>query len=152
MALEPKDSNFVEKVRESFARQPAMALIVAELMKVEAGAVDIRLPYRKDLTQQNGFLHAGITSAIVDTACGYAAFSLMPARTDVVTSEFKINLLSPGRGDYFLAEGRILKAGKTLLVARGDVFAFRKDEKKLVATVLATIICVSRPRAISNRR
>ena len=108
----------------------------------EAGEVDIRLPYRKELTQQNGFLHAGITAAIVDSACGYAAFSLMPEGADVLTAEFKINLLSPAFGEYFLAEGRILKAGKTLTIARGDVYAVTGGEKKLVATVLATIVCV----------
>jgi uncharacterized protein (TIGR00369 family) len=142
MALVPKDNKFAEKVRESFARQPVMAFIGAELLKIEAGEVDIGLPYRKDLTQQNGFLHAGITAAIVDSACGYAAFSLMPAGSDVLTAEFKINLLSPALGDYFLAEGRILKAGKTLTVARGDVFTVRQDEKKLIATLLSTIVCV----------
>jgi uncharacterized protein (TIGR00369 family) len=142
MALEPKDNNFVEKVRDSFARQPVMAFIGAELAKVEAAEVDIGLPYRHDLTQHNGFLHAGITAAIVDTACGYAAFTLMPAQTDVLTAEYKINFLSPARGDYFLAMGRILKAGKTLTIARGDVFAITGDEQKLIATVLATIICM----------
>jgi uncharacterized protein (TIGR00369 family) len=144
MALEPKDSNFVEKVRDSFARQPAMAFIGAELIIVEAGAVDIKLPYRADLTQQNGFLHAGMTAAVVDSACGYAAFSLMPAQTEVLTAEFKINLLSPARGEYFLAEGRVLKAGKTLTVARGDVFAVQNNEKKLIATMLSTVVCVRR--------
>jgi len=123
-----------------------MAFIGAELVKVEAGEVDIRLPYRKNLTQQNGFLHAGITAAIVDSACGYAAFSLMPTGTDVLTAEFKINLLSPAFGDYFLAEGRILKAGKTLTIARGDVFAVIGNEKKLIATLLATIVCVQQDR------
>lgn len=142
MALEPKDSKFVEKVRESFARQPVMALIGAELVKIEAGQVDIKLPFRDDLAQQNGFLHAGITATIVDSACGYAAFSLMPPGSDVLTAEFKINLLSPALGDYFLATGRILKAGKTLTVARGDVFAVKSDERKLIATILSTIVCV----------
>jgi uncharacterized protein (TIGR00369 family) len=145
MVLEPKDSKFVEKVRESFARQPVMALIGAELVKIKAGQVDIKLPYRADLAQQNGFLHAGITATIVDSACGYAAFSLMPAGSDVLTAEFKINLLSPALGDYFLATGRILKAGKTLTVARGDVFAVKSDERKLIATILSTIVCV-RPK------
>jgi len=146
MALVPKDNKFAEKVRESFARQPVMAFIGAELLKIEAGEVDIGLPYRNDLTQQNGFLHAGITAAIIDSACGYAAFSLMPAGSDVLTAEFKINLLSPALGDYYLAEGRILKAGKTLTVARGDVFAVREDEKKLIATLLSTIVCVRQKR------
>ena len=146
MSLEPKDSKFAEKVRDSFARQPVMALIGAELVKVEAGEVDIRLPYRPELTQQNGFLHAGMTAAIVDSACGYAAFSLMPAESDVLTAEFKINLLSPAFGDYFLATGRILKAGKSLTVARGDVYAVSANEKKLIATMLSTIVCVRQKR------
>ncbi len=143
MANEPRDNNFAEKVRESFARQSVMALIGAKLVRVEPGKVDIKLPYRRDLTQQNGFLHAGITAAIIDSACGYAAFSLMPAGTDVLTAEFKINLLSPAIGDYFLAAGRIHKAGKTLTVAHGDVFAVSSNEKKIIATLLSTIICVS---------
>jgi len=146
MKLEPKDSNFAEKVRASFARQPVMAFIGAQLATVAAGEVDIQLPYRKYLTQQNGFLHAGITATIVDSACGYAAFTLMPEGSDVLTAEFKINLLSPALGDYFLATGRILKAGKTLTVAHGDVFAVRQDEKKLIATMLATIVSVRQNR------
>ncbi|HEY0461464.1 MAG TPA: PaaI family thioesterase [Pyrinomonadaceae bacterium] len=146
MKLEPKDSNFAEKVRASFARQPVMAFIGAHLANVAAGEVDIQLPYRKYLTQQNGFLHAGITATIIDSACGYAAFTLMPEGSDVLTAEFKINLLSPALGDYFLATGRILKAGKTLTVARGDVFAVRQDEKKLIATMLATIVSVRQNR------
>ena len=143
MALEPKDINFAEKVRESFSRQPAMALIGAELIRIAPGEVDIRLPYRPDLTQQNGFLHAGMTAAIVDSACGYAAFSLMPAGSDVLTAEYKINLLSPATGDYFLAEGRIIKAGKTLTVARGDVFAVTGNDKKLIATMQSTVVCIN---------
>jgi uncharacterized protein (TIGR00369 family) len=142
MSLKATDNNFAEKVRESFARQPVMALIGAELVKVEAGEVEIKLPYRANLAQQNGFLHAGITSTIIDSACGYAAFSLMPAGTDVLTTEFKINFLAPARGEYFLAKGKILKAGKTLTVARGDVFAVTSNEQKLIATMLSTAICV----------
>ena len=142
MLFDPKDLCFAEKVSQSFGRQPAMTLIGAELTKVEAGAIDIRLPFREDLTQQNGFLHAGITATIGDSACGYAAFSLMPAGADVLTTEYKINLLSPARGEYFLAEGRIIKAGKTLTVARGDVFAFTDGGKILIATMLATVMCI----------
>ncbi|HEY8561353.1 MAG TPA: PaaI family thioesterase [Pyrinomonadaceae bacterium] len=143
MKFEPKDSNFAEKVRESFALQPVMSLIGAELLRIEPGEVDIFLPYRADLTQQNGFLHAGITAAIVDSACGYAAFSLMPVETEVLTAEFKINLLSPAIGDYFVAEARVLKPGKTLSAVRGDVYAFRGEEdKKLIAAMLATVVGV----------
>ena len=146
MTLEPKDIDFVEKVRDSFSRQPVMALIGAELTRIEAGKVDIKLNYREDLTQQNGFLHAGITATIADSACGYAAFTLMPAETEVLTAEYKINLLSPAKGDYFLAEGRVLKAGKTLSVVRGDVYGFSQDDKKLVATMLATVVSIPQNR------
>lgn len=93
MTFIPKDSNFVEKVRDSFSRQPVMTLIGADLTRIEAGMVEIKLKYRADLTQQNGFLHAGITATITDSACGYAAFSLMPAETDVLTAEYKIKKL-----------------------------------------------------------
>lgn len=144
MMLDPKDSNFVEKVRKSFSGQNVMKLVGAELSLIEAGAVDIKLKYREDLTQQNGFLHAGITATIADSACGYAAFTLMPAETDVLTAEYKINLLAPATGDYFVAEGRVLKAGKTLTVVRGDVFAFSKNDKKLVATMLATVVSLKK--------
>jgi uncharacterized protein (TIGR00369 family) len=142
MSLEPKDINYAAKVRASFARQPVMAMIGADLLKVEPGAVDIKLGYRTDLTQQNGFLHAGMTATIGDSACGYAAFSLMPAGADVLTAEYKINLLSPAVGEYFVAEGRVLKAGRTLSVVRADVFAVVEDGRKLVATMLASVVAV----------
>jgi uncharacterized protein (TIGR00369 family) len=141
MTFESIDKNFAERIKLSFAEQSVMNLIGAELIKVSAGEIDIKLPFRRDLTQQDGFLHAGIVTAIVDSACGYAAYSLMPAETKVLSVEFKVNLLSPAVGDYFVAEGRVIKAGKTLTVARGDVFAFRAESKKLIATMLATMIC-----------
>ena len=144
MTLEPKDANFVEKVRDSFSRQPVMNLIGADLILIEAGKVDIKLNYHADLTQQNGFLHAGITATIADSACGYAAFTLMPAGADVLTAEYKINLLSPAKGEYFIAEGRVLKAGKSLSVVRGDVYAFSQGDKKLVATMLATVVSLQK--------
>jgi uncharacterized protein (TIGR00369 family) len=142
MSFEPKDINYAAKVRASFARQPVMAMIGADLLKVEPGAVDIKLGYRTDLSQQNGFLHAGMTATIGDSACGYAAFSLMPAGADVLTAEYKINLLSPAVGEYFVAEGRVLKAGRTLSVVRADVFAVVEDGRKLVATMLASVVAV----------
>jgi len=141
MTFEPNDKNFAERIRHSFAEQAVMTLIGAELVKVEAGEIDIKLPFRADLAQQDGFLHAGIATTIVDSACGYAAYSLMPAATRVLSVEFKVNFLSPAVGEYFIAEGRIVKSGKTLTVARGDVFAFQKESKKLIATMLATMIC-----------
>jgi uncharacterized protein (TIGR00369 family) len=99
MKFEPKDENFVEKVRESFAAQTVMSVIGAEITKIKAGAVEIELLYRNDLTQQNGFVHAGIITTIADSACGYAAFSLMPKEAEVLSVEFKVNLLSPAIGE-----------------------------------------------------
>jgi uncharacterized protein (TIGR00369 family) len=142
MNFEPPDDNYAVKIRESFARQSVMNLIGAELVKVAPGEVDIKLFYRNDLTQQQGFLHAGITATIGDSACGYAAFSLMPAGAEVVTSEYKINLLSPALGDYFLAAGRVLKAGKLITVARADIYADKAGRRKLIATMLATSVGV----------
>jgi uncharacterized protein (TIGR00369 family) len=144
MDFEPKDENFVEKVRESFAAQTVMKLIGAEMTEVKAGAVDIELPYRENLTQQNGFVHAGIITTIVDSACGYAAFTLMPKEAGVLSVEFKVNLLSPAMGEKFLAEGRVLRAGKTLTIVQGNVFAFSKKQSKHVATMLATVMCLQK--------
>lgn len=141
MKFEPKDRDFIEKVYKSFSNQAVMNLIGAELIKVQPGKVDVKLPFRQDLTQQNGFIHAGIITTIADSACGYAAFSLMPGKSSVLSVEFKVNLLSPAVGDYFLAEGRVIKAGKNLSVVRGDVFAVKSKETKQIAAILATIMC-----------
>src|SRR3954470_14229882 len=116
------DPNFASRCRESFARQKAMALIGASLTRVEPGAVEIALPYRDDITQQKGFVHGGIIGMIADTACGYAAFSLMPADCSLVTVEYKMNILAPGRG-ALIARGEVVKAGRTLTVTRGEVYA-----------------------------
>jgi uncharacterized protein (TIGR00369 family) len=121
-----------------------MKLIGAQMTEVEAGAVDIELPYREDLTQQNGFVHAGIITTIVDSACGYAAFTLMPKEIGVLSVEFKVNLLSPAIGEKFLAEGRVLRAGKTLTIVQGNVFAFSNKQSKHVATMLATVMCLQK--------
>jgi uncharacterized protein (TIGR00369 family) len=118
----PADPHFAARVRESFGRQKAMALIGARLTLVEPGRVEIELPFRDDLTQQKGFVHGGILGMIADTACGYAAFSLMPAGCSLVTVEYKINILSPARGSL-VARGEVVKAGRTLTVARGEVYA-----------------------------
>ena len=144
MNFEPKDENFAQKVRDSFAAQTVMKVIGAEMTRAEAGAVDIRLPYREDLTQQNGFVHAGIITTIADSACGYAAFSLMPKGADVLSVEFKVNLLSPAIGEKFLAEGRVLRAGKTLTIVQGNVFALSNNQSKHVATMLATVMCLQK--------
>ena len=140
--FEPKDNRFVEKVRESFAAQTLMQFIGATITRVEAGEVEIELPYRTNLTQQNGYLHAGIVTTIADSACGYAAFSLMPEKADVLTVEYKVNLLSPAIGDLFVATARVLRAGRTLSVVQSDVLAISENNHKQVATMLATVMCL----------
>jgi uncharacterized protein (TIGR00369 family) len=112
----------MEHVRDSFARQKAMTLIGASLAAIEAGASEIRLPYRADLTQQKGFVHGGIIGMIADSAAGYAAYSLMPASASLVTVEYKMNILAPARG-ALVARGKVIKAGRTLTVARAEVYA-----------------------------
>jgi uncharacterized protein (TIGR00369 family) len=141
-AFEPKTPRFGERVRESFARQTLMTTINAQLARVAPGIVDIELPFRDDLTQQHGYLHAGIVTSIADTACGYAALSLMPEDADVLSVEYKINLLSPARGEKFIARARVKRAGRTLTVCEAEVFAASGGEEKLVAAMLATMMAV----------
>ena len=117
-----------------------MGLIGAELGDVLPGEVTIRFPFRNGLTQQHGFLHAGIVTTVVDSACGYAAFSLMPAESSVLTIEFKVNLLAPAKGSGFLAKGTVIKPGKTITVCSGEVYALSADAQKLIATMTATIM------------
>ena len=112
----------MNRIRESFARQKAMALIGASLTGVSAGKTEVSLPYRDDLTQQKGFVHGGIIGMIADTACGYAAYSLMPASASLVTVEYKINILAPARG-ALVARGEVVRTGRTLTVARAEVYA-----------------------------
>ena len=138
----PPDPNFEARVRASFARQRVMETLGATLTRVEPGAVEIALPYRADLTQQHGFIHAGIVATILDSACGYAAFSLMPAEVAVLTVEHKINLLRPAKGDRLVARARVVRPGKTLTVCSGDVFAQADGQENAVATMLATIMAV----------
>ncbi|HEV2799118.1 MAG TPA: PaaI family thioesterase [Pyrinomonadaceae bacterium] len=138
--LTPTDAEYESRIRASFARQQAMQLMGASLRRVEPGAVSIVLPYRADLTQQNGYIHAGIITAIADSACGYAAYTLMPADSGVLSVEFKVNLLRPAEGEEFIAEAQVVKAGQTLTVTRCDVYSQTADKTALIATMLATMI------------
>jgi uncharacterized protein (TIGR00369 family) len=138
--FQPEDPEYANRVRDSFARQRIMRLMGASLSRVEPGAIDISLPYREDLTQQNGYLHAGILTTIADSASGYAAYTLMPAGADVLSVEFKVNLLRPAMGETFLAEARVVKAGRTLTITSCDVLGQTGKETKLVATMLGTMI------------
>ena len=133
---------FEERVRESFNRQTLMTTIGARIVSVLPGEVVIELPFRDDLTQQHGYLHAGIITSIADTACGYAAFTLMPEDADVLSVEYKINLLSPARGDRFIARAQVKRAGRNLTVCESEVFATTGDEEKLIAAMLATMMAI----------
>jgi uncharacterized protein (TIGR00369 family) len=141
-AFEAQDSAFETRVRGSFARQRVMQAIGASLMRVSPGEVEIVLPFREDLTQQHGFLHAGIVSTIADSACGYAAYSLMPADAAVLTVEYKVNFLSPAQGDRMIARARVTKPGRTVTVCTCDVFAVMNGKERIVATMLGTIMAV----------
>jgi uncharacterized protein (TIGR00369 family) len=139
-----RNPSFAIEIEQSFARQTIMGLIGAELTRVEPGIVEITMPYRADLAQQHGYLHAGIVTTIADSACGYAAYSLMPPNSEVLSVEFKVNLLRPAKGETFLAVAEVVKAGKTLTVVRADVFGVdREDQRDLLATMLGTMICLS---------
>ncbi|MEK6333816.1 MAG: PaaI family thioesterase [Acidobacteriota bacterium] len=141
--MKPLNPTFAAEVAQSFAQQPIMNLMGARLGLVEPGVVEITLPYRFDLTQQHGYLHAGVVTIIADSACGYAAYSLMPAGSEVLSVEFKVNLLRPAHGKSFLARAEVIKAGRTLTVVRADVFGIAEHgEKKLVATMQGTMISV----------
>ena len=129
-----------KRVKDSFSRQTAMKTIGASITRVEQGAVTIELPFRSDLTQQNGFLHAGVVTMIIDTACGYAALTRMPDSTTVLSAEYKVNFLSPAEGEKLIARGRVIKPGRTLTVCYGEVYAQKDGAEKLVATMMATMI------------
>jgi uncharacterized protein (TIGR00369 family) len=141
-AFEPQTPRFEERVRESFARQGLMETIGARILTVVPGAVVIELPTRSGLTQQHGYMHAGIVTSIADTACGYAALSLMAEDADVLSVEYKVNLLSPARGEKLIARGTVRRAGRNLTVCEAEVFAAIKDEEKLVAVMLATMMTI----------
>jgi len=134
------DAAVVERVRASFARQGAMGTFGAELVAVTSGQIAIALPIEPRMSQQNGFLHAGIAVAVLDSACGYAALTLMPAESEVLSVEFKVNLLAPASGDRLVAEGEVVRAGRTLTVSRGDAYAEHEAERVHVATMLATMV------------
>lgn len=130
------------RIRDSFARMYAMTTIGASIAAVRSGEVEIVLPFSESLTQQHGFVHAGIIAAVVDTACGYAALTLMPADAAVLTVEFKLNLLSPAKGQRFVASGRVVRPGRKLTVCLGEVFAEDGQSRKQVALMTASMMVV----------
>lgn len=145
------DSLALHRVRESFGLQGAMATLGAEITHLAAGEVDISFNWAQELTQQHGFIHAGMLSAAMDSSCGYAGFSLMPADAAVLSIEFKINLLAPAKGQRFRCEGRLLKPGRTIMVAECRAYAIDQGHEKLCATMQCTLMVVQGREDISGR-
>jgi uncharacterized protein (TIGR00369 family) len=140
--FEPGDPDFAARVRQSFSEQAIMQTIGAVMTDVDPGRVEIELPYHARLTQQDGFIHAGVSATIMDSACGYAAFSLMPSSARVLTIEFKTNLLAPAAGNCFRAVGQVRKPGRSLYFAEAELHALNDDSDKLVATMTATLMAL----------
>ncbi|HEX7314833.1 MAG TPA: PaaI family thioesterase [Pyrinomonadaceae bacterium] len=140
--FEPRDADYERRVRESFARQRAMETFGARLLRVAPGEVEIGFEFKEEFTQQHGYLHAGVVTALVDTACGYAALSLTEPGAEVLSVEFKLNLLSPAAGERFAARARVVRAGRNLTVCAGDFYVLGDGAEKVVATMLATMMTV----------
>lgn len=137
-----ENGNFRARIRASFDRQKTMETIGAVLTRVEHGSVEIEMPFDDKLTQQHGILHAGIIAAALDTACGYAAYSVLDDTASILTIEFKVNLLSPGRGERFLFRGDVTKPGSTIVVADGRAYALSDGPAKLIASMTGTMMVV----------
>ena len=138
--LPEADSN--ARVHDTFRRQKVMKTFGATLTVASKEGIEIRMPYREELTQQHGFLHAGVVSTILDSACGLAALAHMPAKANVLAIEYKINFVSPAKGDTFVARGRVVKAGRTISVCSGNVFSVTNGAEKLAATMISTMMTV----------
>lgn len=138
--FQAKDPAYAQRVQASFDRQGVMKLLGARVSRIAPGECEIQLPYRNDLTQQHGYFHGGIIGTIADSAGGYAAFSLMPEDASVLTVEYKMNLLAPGDGELLVARGRVLKAGRSLVVTQVDAIAIKGGQETLCATLLQTVM------------
>lgn len=136
------DPDFESRVRANFAKQNMLTALGGSIDLVRPGEVHLLAPFDARFTQQDGFLHAGVVTTLMDSACGYAAFSLMPADARVLSVEFKVNLLAPARGRRFRAEGRVIKPGRTLTVCEGKLFSMEEDEETMCAIMQATMICI----------
>jgi uncharacterized protein (TIGR00369 family) len=143
MTFQPKDPDFADRVRASFARQRMMQTLGVEIARIAPGEIELAMPYAAAFTQQHGFLHAGVMATALDSACGYAAFSLMPADAAVLTVEFKTNLLAPAKGERFLFRAHVVKPGRTLTVSDGRAFAIDgSGEERLIASMNGTLMAV----------
>ncbi len=141
--VQAQDPNFRDRVRASFARQRVMATLGIELVHLDAGEVHLAMPPNPDYTQQHGFVHAGIVTTALDSACGYAAFTLMPIDAAVLTVEFKTSLLAPAKGDRFLFRARVVKPGRTLTFCEAQALALEGTKEKLVATMTGTLMAIT---------
>ena len=142
MVRETIDPADAQRVRASFERQNAMRALGIELVEVRPGEVELAMPASERLTQQHGFLHAGVISAALDSACGYAAYSVIDADASILTIEFKVNLMSPGRGERFLFRGEVTKPGSNIIVADGRGYAVSDGPAKLIASMTGTMMVV----------
>ena len=140
--VKPMDPRFKTRVQESFGRQEVMRTLGIEIALLEAGEITLTMPYAAAYTQQHGFVHAGIVATALDSACGYAAFSLMPEDAAILTVEFKLNLLAPARGDRFVFRGKVVKPGRTITVCEAQAFAITGGEQKLIATMSGTLMAL----------
>lgn len=138
--FEPGNPDFEAVVRSSFARQAFMTDIGATLITVTPGACEIDLNHRPELTQQHGFFHGGVVGAIIDTAMGYAGYSLAASGSSILTVEYKINLVAPSDGGRLIARGEVVRAGRTLTICRGEVFIIKNGEETLCAVASQTLI------------
>ena len=146
----PKDDAYAARVRDSFALQGAMGTLGASLAEITPGRVVIELPWAAGLSQQHGFLHAGMVATALDSACGYAGFTLMPEGAGVLTIEFKINLLAPAKGQRFRMVGQVLKPGRTITVTEGRAYAIDGGREKLIATLGATLMTITGRDDVKN--
>lgn len=142
-AFYPADAEFADRVRASFDRQKAMAHLGATLADVDAGRCVIQLPHHDAVTQQHGYIHGGVVGAIADSAAGYAAMTLTPADSSVLTVSYTLNLMAPAAGDHIEAHGEVVRAGRTLVVTRADVFAYKDGQASLCATLQQTIMVLA---------
>ena len=140
--FEPRDPAYAERIQASFAAQGAMQAFGVEIADLAPGYCELRMPWRRELTQQDGFLHAGVITAVADSAGGYAAYSLMPADSRVLTVELKINMLAPADGELLIARGRVVRSGRTLSIAQADVEIVKQGAAKPCATLLETLMCL----------
>jgi len=140
----PKNPDFRKVAADTFDRQHAMQTLGISIARLEPGEIDLAMPYSVDLTQQNGFVHAGIITAGLDSACGIAAFTLMPDGSDILTVEFKTNLLAPARGERFAFRATVVKPGRTLTVCEGRAYALRDGIETLIATMTGTLMALPR--------